>query len=215
MNVPTRLGETNKNFLLKEMVMRRLVGLMIVLLVNAKVSGYTMQGLDIVVDYWAGSGGNETIVVIDWNMINGPYSTESHAWGFRWEGAAYVSDALSAIDAAGALNITTQYDGEFLGDAYYNNPLIDSDNHTSVGYTGWWWTGDTTDGGGSWNENAGSITEEILSSGKIEGFNLVHDYDEWLVGSSTLTIPVPEPCTLSILGLGGLLIFGKKYCVNG
>ena len=189
-----------------EKVVRCFVCLIFVFMVSAESHGYTMQGLDIIVDYWAGSGSNETIVVIDWNLINGPYMTESHAWGFRWEGTAYVSDALSAIDAAGALDITTQYDGGFLGDAYYNNLLIDSDNHTSEGYTGWWWAGDTIDGGGSWNANAGSITEEILSSGKIEGFNLVTNYDEWLVGSSTLTIPVPEPCTIAILALGGLLL---------
>jgi hypothetical protein len=199
-------------FLLKEMVMRRLVGLMIVLLVNAKVSGYTMQGLDIVVDYWAGSGSNEAIVVIDWNMINGPYTTESHAWGFRWDGTAYISDALSAIDTAGALDITTQYDGGFLGDAYYNNPLIDGDNHTSAGFTGWWWAGNTTDGGASWNANADGINATTLASGKIEGFNLVADFDEWLVGDATLTIPVPEPSTITILVLGGLLLRkGKNY----
>ena len=198
-----------------EKVVRGFVCLILVLVISADLNGYTMQGLDIIVDYWAGSGSNETIIVIDWNVINGPYSTESHAWGFRWEGDAYVSDALSAIDAAGALDITTQYDGGFLGDAYYNNLLIDSDNHTSEGYTGWWWTGGTTDGGANWNANADGINVTTLASGRIEGFNLVHDYDEWLVGDATLTIPVPEPCSISILGLGGLLIFGKKHCVNG
>jgi hypothetical protein len=188
---------------------------MIVLAINTTVWGYTMQGLDVVVDYWAGSGSNETLVVIDWNLLNGPYATESHAWGFRWDGAAYVSDALSAINAAGALNITTQYGGGFLGDAYYNNPLIDSDNHTSAGFTGWWWTGGTTDGGASWNANADGINVTALADGRIEGFNLVTNYDEWLVGDTTLTIPVPEPCALSILALGGLLIFRKKHCGNG
>jgi hypothetical protein len=187
---------------------------MILLVVSAVVKGYTMQGLDIVVDYWAGSGSNETIVVIDWNKINGPYQTESHAWGFRWEGTAYVSDALLAIDTAGALNITTLYDGGFVGDANYYDPLIDADNHTSTGFTGWWWAGETINGGTSWTANTDSITAEILSNGKIEGFNLVKDYDEWLVGDTTLTIPVPEPCAITILGLGGLLIRGKMRYGN-
>ncbi len=201
--------------LLKEKTMRRLVCLMIVLVIHTEVSAYTMQGLDVAVDYWAGSGSNEVIVVIDWNMINGPYSTESHAWGFRWDGTAYVSDALSVIDAAGALDITTQYEGAFLGDAFYSSPLIDSDNHTSAGFTGWWWAGGTADGGASWNANADGINVTTLASGRIEGFNLVTDYDEWLNGSATLTIPVPEPCSILILGLGGLLIKGRKHYGDG
>jgi hypothetical protein len=193
-----------------ENVMRRLICLMIVLVVSAAAKGYTMQGLDIVVDYWAGAGSNETIVVIDWNRTNGPYETSSHAWGFRWDGTAYVSDALAAIDAAGDLDITTLYGGAFVGDAFYYEPLLDGDNHTSAGFTGWWWAGDTINGGVMWNGNEGGITSEILGNGKIEGLNSVTNYDEWLAGSLTLTIPVPEPCVLTLLGLGGLLLRRQK-----
>jgi len=183
---------------------------MIVLVVNTRAMGYTMQGLDIVVDYWAGAGSNETVVVIDWNQTNGPYETSSHAWGFRWDGTAYLSDALAAIDAAGALNITTLYGGDFVGDAFYYNPSIDSDNHTSAGYSGWWWVGDTINGGVTWDATAAGLTSEILSSGKIEGLNSVTNYDEWLAGGDTLTIPTPEPCTLTILAIGGLLLRKRK-----
>jgi hypothetical protein len=190
--------------------MRNLVYLMIVLVVSVAAKGYTMQGLDIVVDYWAGAGSNETIVVIDWNRTNGLYETSSHAWGFRWDGTAYVSDALAAIDTAGALDITTSYGGDFVSDAFYYNPSIDNDNHTSAGYSGWWWVGDTVNGGVTWNATAAGLTSEILASGKIEGLNSVTNYDEWLAGGSTLTIPTPEPCALTILALGGLLAGKRK-----
>ena len=187
-------------------VMRNLVYLMIVLVVSAAANGYTMQGLDIVVDYWAGSGSNECIVVIDWNGANGPYETSSHAWGYRWDGTKYVSDALAAIDTAGALNITTAYDGAFPSDAFYNDPSIDSDYHTSAGWTGWWYLGDTADGGLTWNYNhAGMDVEELWNDG-IEGMNLLDTFN-WT--SETLTIPTPEPCTLTILAIGGLLL--RKY----
>jgi hypothetical protein len=192
-------------------VMRNLVYLMIVLAVSARTMGYTMQGLDVVVDYWAGAGSNETIVVIDWNLTNGPYATESHAWGFRWDGTAYVSDALAAIDTAGDLDIATLYGGDFVGDAFYYDPSLNSDNHTSAGYTGWWWAGDTIDGGATWNATPAGITSEILGNGKIEGLNSVTNYDEWLTGGATLTIPTPEPCTVLFLGLGGLLL---RRCKN-
>lgn len=191
-------------------MMKNLVYLMIVLVVSTAAKGYTMQGLDIVVDYWAGAGSNETIVVIDWNQINGPYQTSSHAWGFRWDGTASLSDALAAIDAAGALNITTSYGGNFVGDAFYYNPSIDSDNHTSAGYSGWWWVGDTMNGGATWDATSAGLTSEVLTSDKIEGLNLVTNYDEWLTGSDTLTIPTPEPCTLTILAIGGFLVGKRK-----
>jgi hypothetical protein len=187
-------------------MMKNLVYLMIVLVVSTAAKGYTMQGLDITVDYWAGAGSNETIVVIDWNQTNGPYQTSSHAWGFRWDGTAYLSDALAAIDAAGALNITTLYGGNFVGDAFYYNPSIDSDNHTSAGYSGWWWVGDTINGGATWDATSAGLTSEIITSGEIEGLNL--DNDNWT--SATLTIPTPEPCTLTILAIGGLLVGKRK-----
>ncbi len=191
-------------------VMRVLVCLIVILVVSTVARGYAMQGLDITVDYWAGAGSNETIVVIDWNRTNGHYATESHAWGFKWEGSAYVSDALAAIDAAGALDIATLYNGAFVGDAFYYNPSVDNDNHTSAGFSGWWWAGETNNGGLSWNGNDAGINTEILSNGRIEGLNL--DNYNWT--SSTLTIPVPEPFTITLLVLGGLLLVRKQKGKN-
>jgi len=183
---------------------------MIVFMVSSAAKGYTMQGLDITVDYWAGTGSNETIIVIDWNLTNGPYTTTTHAWGFRWDGDAYVSDALAAIDSAGALDIVTLYDGAFVGDAFYNNPAIDADLHTSINFTGWWWAGQTDNAGQTWIGNDGGINIELLSNGRIEGLNL--DNTNWT--SATLTIPVPEPCTIAFLTLGGLLLAGKQKGKN-
>jgi len=186
------------------MISKKVMSLVIVLAITgvSNAAPYNYNGDWVDVDYWAGSGSNETIVVIDWNLTNGTYTTESHAWGFRWEGTAYVSDALAAIDAAGALDVTTSYAGQFVNDVFYHDLLIDGDNHTSIGYSGWWWAGDTIDGGITWTGNEGGMTLEILAPGRIEGLNL--DKDNWT--SATLTIPVPEPCALTILALGGLLI---------
>ena len=185
---------------------------MIVLAVGAETNAYMIQGLDIVVDYWAGGGSNETIVVIDWNLTNGPYLTESHAWGYRWSGEKYLSDAISEICAAGDLIVATSsyYGDVFVNDAYYYDPSIDNDNHTSSGYSGWWWLGDTVDGGVTWTGNNGGTATEILGNGKIEGLNSVRNFDEWLTGGTTLTIPVPEPCVLAVLGLGGLFLRRRK-----
>jgi hypothetical protein len=159
---------------------------------------YNLNGTWVEVDYWAGSGSKETILVIDWNQTNGPYTTESHAWGYRWEGTRYLSDAIADVCAAGALDVTTSSGGAFVDDAFYYDPAIDDDHHTSAGYSGWWWAGDTVDGGLTWNGNAGGINTEVLADGTIEGLNM--DGENWT--SETLTIPVPEPGALALLLLG-------------
>jgi len=192
------------------MASRRLMSLMslIIVLAATSLTNATLYNLNdywVDIDYLVGSGTNETIVVIDWNQTNGPYTTESHAWGYRWDGTKYLSDALTAIDAAGALNITTSYGGAFPDDAFYNDPSIDSDNHTSAGWSGWWWLGDTVNGA-SWTPNAGGITSEVLVNGNIEGMNI--DSGAWT--SDTLSIPVPEPTTIALLGLGGLLLRRRR-----
>jgi hypothetical protein len=180
--------------------MSLIIVLAITSLTNATLCN--LNGYWVDVDYWAGSGSNETIVVIDWNQTNGPYTTESHAWGYRWSGTKYLSDAITDICAAGALLVTTSYGGAFVDDAFYNKPSIDSDNHTSADWSGWWWLGDTTNGGATWTINAGDIISEALVNGNIEGMNI--DSGAWT--SDTLSIPIPEPMMLALLGLGGLLV---------
>ncbi len=167
----------------------------------AHATPYNLNGTWVEVDYWAGSGPSETIVVIDWNDTNGPYITESHAWGYRWSGTKYVSDAVTAICDAGALIVTTSYGGAFVDDAFYHDASIDTDDHTSAGYSGWWWLGSSADGGQTWDGNAGTITSEVLVHNQIEGCNM--DSGAWT--SATLTIPVPEPAAALLLALGGLL----------
>jgi len=175
------------------------------------------------VDYWTDSGAlevpYETILVIDWNQTNGPYVSEAHAWGYRWgdvDGTLYVADALTAIDAAGALDAITAYGGGFVSDAFY--PDGEGDAHTSDAsgdppdtgydlgagdYSGWWWVGETTDGGATWAslQEGGldvGINEKHLEAGTIYGFNM--DSGAW--HSDTLTVPTPEPATLGLLVLG-------------
>jgi len=165
-----------------------------------QVSGaelYDLNGTQVLVDYWAGAGAQETVLVVDWNETNGPYLTESHAFGFRWDGTAFLSDALSAIAAAGALDYTTLFGGEFVEHVQYFDASIDADQHTSAGWGGWWWLGETADGGATWTLNGDGLTTEELHSGSIEGLNL--DEDNWT--STTLTIPVPEPSAIVIVAV--------------
>ena len=167
---------------------------------------YQLAGTWVEVDYWAGTGDQETILVVDWNGTNGPYETESHAFGYRWSGAGMLDQAVTDICAAGLLDITTSSGGAFISDAYYYDAGIDGDDHTSAGYTGWWWLGSTIDGGATWVPNVGGITTEPLEDGAIEGMNL--DGSNWT--SATLTIPVPEPGALLLLSTGVLVLRRRR-----
>ncbi|RLB78651.1 MAG: hypothetical protein DRH15_09875, partial [Deltaproteobacteria bacterium] len=75
----------------------------------AHASPYNFKGTWVDVEAWTGTGSNETILVVDWNRLdNGPETvSESHAFGYRWDGTAYESDMLSAFNDAGILEVTT------------------------------------------------------------------------------------------------------------
>ncbi len=187
------------------MASRRLMSLVLVLAVAPFANAYVFQGLDIIVDYWAGSGSNETIIVIDWNESYGPYITESHTWGFRWDGSENLGNALNAIDAVGALNIDISAEG-FINDAFYQDLSIDNDNHNSAP-DGWFWLADAIDGGATWTTNLGGVYDEILGNSKIEGLNC--NVLDWTGDNITIPI-VPEPTTIALFGFGGLLLRKRR-----
>ncbi|BBO86532.1 hypothetical protein DSCO28_70980 [Desulfosarcina ovata subsp. sediminis] len=83
---------------------------------GAHASAYNFNGAWIDVEAWVGEGANETILVVDWNRIDTGEDTisESHAFGFRWDGTAYESDMLDAFDTSGILTVTTGYGGAFI-----------------------------------------------------------------------------------------------------
>ena len=167
--------------------------------------GYLIQNVDLDVDQWVGTGNSECLIAIDWNATSGPYDTEFHIFGYRWDGTKTVADALADIDTAlGTFQTTTSYGGAFIDDIIYDQSGTDGDYHTAGDFSGWWWTGETQDGGQSWIGNGGGITEEHLWNGGIEGINV--DGSNW--GSVNMTIP--EPATVILLTTGFLLARRRK-----
>ncbi len=179
---------------------------MVMVWIVSVTQAYVIQGVDMKIEYWTGTGAKECAVAIDWNSTNGPYASQFHIFGYRWDGSKTVAEALSAIDAAGLLNVVTSpdYGPGFIDYILYNQTLVDGDNHTNMGYAGWWWCGQTQNGGKTWDGNTGGITQEYLWNGGIEAINI--DGTNW--GSQNMTIP--EPATLILLAFGVGLLTRKK-----
>jgi hypothetical protein len=174
------------------MSLRNLICLIAVLAITSSAAiaiPVNFGGTWVEVDYWAGTGSNETIVVVDFSATGG----DSYAFGFKWDGIATGYDALTAIDAAGALHFTATYYsgiGYFVDNFYYNS---------ESGDPSYYWQYFTSSNGIAWNSSPAGVSDRTLTSG---------DWDGWYNGFGpgvSPTTPIPEPTTIALLGFGGLL----------
>jgi hypothetical protein len=175
------------------------------------------------VDAWAGSGANESILVVDWNFMGGPYQTESHAFGFRWDGTKYESDMLNALHDAGVFTVTSGYGGAFLLNIAYNDGT-DSHLHTEEGswnlastdncYAQWGAMSSDWTKLGDWDANQAGYNVEVLQDGHLEGINAILWFGSYPPGQTfddyPLDVPfaVPEPATLALAGTAALGLIG-------
>jgi hypothetical protein len=179
------------------MSLRDLICLIVVLAITSSTAiatPFNFGGTWVEVDYWAGTGSNEAIVVVDFAATGG----DSYAFGFKWDGTTTGYDALVAIDAAGDLDFeATSYGGMgyFIDNFYYNS---------ESGNESYYWQYFTSSDGLAWASSGAGMSDRILTNGNWDGW-----YNGFDVGVSPTT-PVPEPMTIVLLGLGGLLIRRRR-----
>jgi len=192
---------------------------------SAQASSYNFKGTWVDVEAWVGTGAQETILVVDWNRPDHQEATvsESHAFGYRWDGKAYELDMLLALDQARILTVTQGFRAPgWLNNIGYND-VEGGEYHlhieegswnlasTSNPYAKWGTYFDS-----EWHMNTGLMDTELLVDGKYEGINAIMFYGELpAYANGQLNIPfasapVPIPGAVWLLGSGLLGLVGMR-----
>ncbi|MBI1336204.1 MAG: hypothetical protein GC164_04495 [Phycisphaera sp.] len=178
---------------------------------SAQAAAVVFDGKTIELEYWAGSGSNQAVVVVDFGSV-------SKAYGYKWDGSATSWDMLDAIDVAGSLDVTSTYFPYPLL-AHLINGLTDgSDSIAESGYFG----DPNSNYTGYWNSTDGMAWTSPYDYG-VDGRNLTDgDWDGWSLENTGQTgfdftphnpptVPlVPEPATAGICLLS-LAMLGRSW----
>jgi len=138
------------------MASRGLMSLVLLFAMVVDASAYTFD--EVVVEYWAGSGSNKAVVVID-------FGVDSFTFGYRWEGGTkYGKDLMDAVAAAGPLDYTKT--GGFLNTISYGS-------YSDIGQGGWptdWWSYFISGDGVNWADPGESFATRVLTNGSWDGW---------------------------------------------
>jgi hypothetical protein len=181
-----------------EKVMRVLC-VVLVFAIAATVNAVTYTGS---VEYTAGSGSNQATIVIDFDFGN------SFLFNYQWDGDATGWGALAAIDLAGALDVDAKDFGGwgvFVNDFDYSGGL--EYDYGEGANTGWaYYVGNNE----AWTLGTG-VSSRWLNNGDWDSWVWTNYSADWSIAYRTPgAAPIPEPMTIVLLGLGGLLLRNGK-----
>lgn len=207
----------------------------IVLLVAVQAANaYTFD--DVIVEYWAGSGANEAMMVVDFG------SGENYAFGYRWDdgetmnrpgGSAFVQNnptvgtnfseaLLLTVDTAGDLDLTYQYHethGFGLDEIAYGDNSIIASPAWDPYYPAMWVSGHPGYTDFFTDEPVPAMSpdgENWASSNWGAGTRELADgyWDGWTQGEDFVAAapvtPTPEPTTFAVLGGLGLIALRRR-----
>jgi len=168
-------------------------------------------------EYSVGTGSNTSTVAIDFDEDHRFLFT--YNWDFAGEDAATSWDALEAIaETTEDQSTFDSYSGSDLAVLYtgysFGNFVEDFsyDGATKYNYTGPWngWFFYLSDDNLNWTSSMVGVSDRDLLDGSYDSFVWSNQDSEW--GPAIRTpgaMPIPEPVTIFLLGLGGLLLRRK------
>ncbi len=148
-------------------------------------NAYMFDGIDVDIEYWAGSGVNEAICVVD-------FGTSQYAFGYNFDGTSTGFDMIQTIADEGALDIVTN---DFGFGLFVDGIMYDG--NSEIGYGGGenWWHYWTSEDGSTWISSAVGAADRTLADGQWDGWGY------GFVDAPDVST-VPEPGTLAALGMG-------------
>jgi hypothetical protein len=175
---------------------------------------------------WAGSGPNQTALVIDWNDGVEPSSL---VWGYRWSGTATGTQMLSSIMTADprlsrvmggggpqsifGLGYDTDGDGlPLLGSGEWATPADPGDHYRAgwfeSGFWGYFVSSNTTEFPTDWAWGGGDLFDGPLANNDWRGFSFAPGFDGG--APSVPSNPAPEPASFLAVGAGVLVLARRR-----
>ncbi len=170
---------------------------------TASASPYNFNDKWVEVEYWAGSGSNMAMCVVD-------FGDDSYAFGYRWaiDENKTGKNMLDAVDATGSLDVTY--------DSVYTSMVLaisyDGHSHTDNWPGNNWWGYYTSDDGNNWIPySGGGAAARMLTDDTWDGWAAqTQPMDINWLPTQPPTAPVPEPTTLVLLGIGGAMLLRRR-----
>lgn len=193
-------------------------------LTAASVAATPVQSFDDIT-MWIGTGSNRAALVIDWNDGS---TTESYAWGFRWNGTATGADMLRAIagfigtnstpataDGTGdpALTLYTQTFAGFGDTVFQLNYLAHAEGGFEPDAAGFWgyYVGDRSNlFPEEWEFSEFGMEDRQLSNNDWDGWSWAPDFDGAAPDQPVAAVPEPGILVLFALGAGALLWYRRS-----
>ena len=190
------------------------------------------------IEFWVGSGANQAVLIID---FNDGQTSESFAWGYRWDGTACGADMILAVAAADA-NLSIDSEGDGSESFLLNSVSLFSHTQTKAGdwsvfwnyYVAGGYAGDEdnmdgivgtptamSDGGtslpSSWTSTpVGASAISFGESGRIlsDGAWDAWSFGAWGTAPGASVEAVPEPASALLILLGAATAAGYRRYKN-